>query len=128
MALVGGIIYSFGTLTIKIAILLQYLRIFSAGRDTTFWVYHVLIWVHVVYYLITPFLQIFQCYPVEKYWKPWIKGGHCMDYHRVRVISASFNSASDILIFIMPQKVIWNLQTSFKKKIGVSAIFLVGFL
>lgn len=128
IGLVGGLIYSFVILTIKIAIILQYLRIFSAGRDTTFWVYHVLIWVHIAYYLINPFLQIFHCYPVEKNWKPWIKEGHCMGFNGVHVLSSSINSASDIFIFIVPQKVIWNLQTSFKKKIGVSAIFFVASL
>lgn len=128
LALVGGVIYNFVILTIKTAILLQYLRIFSVGRDTTFWVYHVLIWAHIFYYLINNFLLIFHCYPVEKYWKPWIKGGHCINFDEGHVVNASFNSASDIFIFIVPQKVIWNLQTSFRKKIGVSAIFLAGFL
>lgn len=128
IGLVAGVIYCFVILTIKLAILLQYLRIFSIGRDTTFWVYRALIWLHIAYYLINPFLQIFQCYPVEKYWKPWIREGHCMYAYGVHVFSASVNSASDIFIFIVPQKIIWNLQMSLEKKIGVSAIFFVAFL
>lgn len=55
IALVGTVIYSFVILTIKIAILLQYLRIFSFGRDTTFWVYQVLIWAHIFIILQTTF-------------------------------------------------------------------------
>lgn len=118
--------YGFVILPIKIAILLQYLRIFSIGRDKLFWFYHIFIWLHIFFYLICAFLEIFACNPVEKFWKPWIKEGRCLDVKAINIIAAAFNSVSDITILIMPQKLIWNLQMSFKKKIGSSMIFLTG--
>lgn len=123
-----GCLYGFTILTIKVSILLQYLRIFSTRKDTAFYVYHILIWLIMVYYLVYAFIEIFYCNPVEKNWKPWIKGGHCMDFKTTNIVTATFNSTSDIIILIAPQKVIWNLQMSLKKKIGVSAIFFVGSL
>lgn len=123
---VAATTYGFVILPIKIAILLQYLRIFSIGRDKLFWVYHTLIWLHILFYLICAFLEIFSCNPVEKYWKPWIKEGRCLDVKAINIVAASFNSVSDISILIMPQKLIWNLQMSLKKKIGISMVFLTG--
>lgn len=46
----------------------------------------------------------------------------------ITIAMAGFSSALDFSLLIVPQKVIWNLQMSFKRKIGVSAIFLVGLL
>lgn len=123
---VGASTYDFVIITVKIAILLQYLRIFSRGRDKLYWAYHILIWLHILFYLTSAFLQIFPCNPVEKYWKPWIKEGRCLDTKIIYIATASFNSVSDISVLIMPQNVIWNLQMSLQKKIGISMVFLTG--
>lgn len=113
---------------IKVAILLELLRIFSPRRsDITFWIYHILIWLNFGFFIIVSFLHIFPCQPIEKFWKPWIDG-RCMDVATINIVTASFNSASNLSILILPQNVIWNLQMTFKKKLGVSAIFLAGVL
>lgn len=65
------------------------------------------------------------CNPMHKSWKPWTKG-RCMDFKAVNVISGTMDSVSDISILIVPQKVIWNLSLSNEKKMGASAIFLIG--
>lgn len=122
------IIYGFAVFTIKLAVLLEFLRIFSPGQNnSTFWIYHSLIWLNFLFYVIVTFLNIFPCQPLEKLWKPWIDG-RCLRMPKVTLAIACFNSALDISLLIIPQKVIWNLQMSFKRRIGVSAIFLVGLL
>ncbi|KAJ5871751.1 uncharacterized protein N7529_004104 [Penicillium soppii] len=40
----------------------------------------------------------------------------------------SIQVVSDILMFILPQKIIWGLQMNLQKKLGVSIIFGVGIL
>lgn len=125
---VATVTYGSVICTIKIAILLEFLRIFSPGRrHITFWIYHFLIWLNFLFYVVVSFLIIFPCQPIERYWKPWIVG-RCMDVLTINVVTASFNSASNLSILILPQEVIWNLQMSLKKKVGVSAIFLAGVL
>ena len=112
--------------TLKLSILLQYLRIFWSGsRNSTFWVYHIVIWLNLLFYLTLTFIEIFMCNPMHKSWKPWTKG-RCMDFKAVNVISGTMDSVSDISILIVPQKVIWNLSLSNEKKMGASAIFLIG--
>ena len=49
-----------------------------------------------------------------------------MNVIAINIVAASFNSASDVSILIMPQKVIWNFQMFLKKKIVVSTVFLTG--
>ena len=51
-----------------------------------------------------------------------------MDINAINLGAAFLNSASDISILIVPQHVIWKLQISRAKKIGISAVFLTGVL
>lgn len=121
-------IYCFAVFTIKLGILLEFLRIFSPGkRHNTFWIYHILIWLNFLFYTVVSFLHIFPCRPIEKFWKPWTEG-RCINSPTLNVAIACFNSASDLALLIAPQKVTWHLQMSFKRRVGVSAIFLAGLL
>lgn len=125
---IGIIIYCLAIFTIKLTILLLFLRIFSPGKNhSTFWIYHSLMWLNFLFYVIVIFLFIFPCQPIKKYWKPWIDG-RCLKIVDIIIAIACFNSALDFFLLIVPQKVIWNLQMSFKRRIGVSTIFLVGLL
>ena len=125
---IGLIIYGLANFTIKLTILLVFLRVFSLGKNhSTFWIYHSLIWLNFFFYLIVTFLIIFSCQPIKKTWKPWIHG-KCLNSPDIIIAIASVNSLSDFSILVLPQKVIWNLQMSFKRRIGVSSIFLVGLL
>lgn len=125
---IGIIIYCLAILTIKLAILLSFLRIFSPGKNqSTFWIYHSLVSLNFLFYVIVIFLFIFPCKPIKKLWEPWIEG-RCLKIAYITLAMACFNSALDFSLLILPQKVIWNLRMSFKRRIGVSAIFLVGLL
>lgn len=125
---VAGAAYGFVIFNIKLAILLEFLRIFSPGRSNiTFWIYHFLIWLNLLFFAAVSLIFIFPCQPIERFWKPWIPG-QCLNIPTINIVTASFNSASNLSILIVPQKTIWSLQMSFKKKVGVSAIFLAGVL
>lgn len=119
--------YSIEILLIKVTILLQYLRVLVPlkTRNLMFWASHTLIWLNVTFYSILFFLALFPCKPVKKYWNPWIEG-RCIDDGKLSVFVASFNAASDILILILPQPLIWRLHMTLKRKIALSAVFLVG--
>ncbi len=125
---VAEVVYCLAVFTIKLAILLEFLRIFSPGKNhNTFWIYDIFIWLNFLFYVIVSFLVIFPCQPIKKFWKPWTDG-RCLNTTKVNIAIAGFNSASDLCLLILPQKVIWDLQMSFKRRIGVSAIFLAGLL
>jgi hypothetical protein len=65
------------------------------------------------------------CLPVEKFWKPSIEGS-CID-------SASFyygqqipNILTDLIILIMPLKIVWALPISKTQRLLLSGVFMVG--
>jgi hypothetical protein len=130
---IGRILYCVNLFLIKLAILLQLLRIFVPlrQRNWMFWTCHALIWLNGIYYTVYVFLAIFPCNPVKKGWTTQVYPeipGRCLNLHAAYMAGAVINTASDLSIVILPQPLIWNLQLSLKRKIGLCAIFLLGLL
>ena len=126
------IVYCVDLFLIKLAILLQLLRIFVPAhkRNVLFWTCHALIWLNFIYYAVYVFLAIFTCNPVKLAWSSQLDllaTGTCLDLRAAYITGAAINTVSDISIVVLPQPWIWNLQLSLKKKIGLCAIFLIGF-
>lgn len=125
------ILYCIDLFLIKFAILLQLRRVFVPlhKRNMMFWTCHALIWLNFIYYTIYVFLAIFWCNPVKKGWStqvyPEIEGS-CLDLSAAYMVGAVINTVSDISIVLLPQPLIWSLQLSSKRKIGLCAIFLIG--
>lgn len=78
-------------------------------------------------YIISVILEGVACVPLEALWKPWVEG-KCFNKQALDLTSSGFNLALDLLILLLPQKVIWSLQLTTSKKLGVSAIFSFGIL
>jgi hypothetical protein len=125
----GSILYNVIALALKISIILQMIRFFVpyGVRNFTFWMSHVLIWVNVLFYVTCTFLLIFACKPEAKNYDPTIKG-HCLDSAAILISTAVLNTVSDGLMLILPQRVIWDLSMPLKRKMGLSAAFLVALL
>lgn len=67
------------------------------------------------------------CRPIESIWD-FTVAGTCYDKSKLEISTASISLASDVVIFILPQKVIWELHMSVQKKLSVAVIFSVGIL
>lgn len=80
-----------------------------------------------VWGLLCIILLNLQCRPHEAIWKFYIPS-KCYSLPEVMLTSASVQVISDLTMFILPQRIIWNLQMSWPKKIGISIIFGVGIL
>ncbi len=85
------------------------------------------IWLNALFYLADLFVEIFQCVPRSKIFNPAIPG-HCVNINDAVIVTACINITSDILIFVLPMLKIWRLQMPSRKKVGVSAVFALGFL
>lgn len=121
-------LYCIAIASIKLSILLLITRIFLAvKRNALYWVMQVLMWVNTAFYAIAVFLAIFACRPRRKIWSPEVEG-KCLDSKSLYITSATFNSASDLVMLSVPLHIIWKLQMSTKRKIGISAIFGTGLL
>ena len=125
----ASLLYNPIAMCIKVAILVNWLRIFvPAGQyNTTFWILHTLIWVNVLYYVIATLTEIFCCWPREAIWNPFFEGGSCtIDVEAQNIATSIMNFISDTAILAMPQWIIWKLQLSRSRKWGLSFLFVIG--
>lgn len=130
--LVFGVCYSFVLPFLKIAILVEWCRLFvpqGTRMKSIFW------WgcVAIGFVQMTSNTAIvislnMQCTPHEAIWDFRIPDAKCWDLHKLQVASATIHLICDIAIFLLPQQVIWKLKMSWKKRLGVSVIFGLGLL
>lgn len=115
--------------SVKTAILLEWTRTFvPPGTRTTFWwTCQIAMWVNMLYYTTVVVLSAISCVPHEKIWHPTIPGT-CFNTKAFFISNATLNLVSDIIILVLPQRVIWTLKMSTQKKIGVSVVFAVGLM
>ncbi|KAF7884301.1 uncharacterized protein EAF02_004637 [Botrytis sinoallii] len=111
----------------KLSICIQFLHIFVPERGIKYWGVQVFIWINMLYFVACFFVSLFQCLPREKIWNPTVRGT-CLNYKPYILATGIFNCVSDALMLIFPVFSVWDLHMSFARKLGVSAIFLVGTL
>lgn len=115
---------------LKIAIMLEWLHIFVPRRTlnkTFFWVSCTMITLNIMYYAAAIVSVQFYCIPREKIWDRWLPG-QCLDRKSLDTSTGCFNVLFDIILLLMPQRVIWKLQLSTKRKLGISFVFSMGLL
>jgi hypothetical protein len=112
---------------IKANILLQYIRVFvpDGRRCFTSVASYALITLNTVYYTVYVFLLIFSCIPRRKIWDPTARG-HCLDWRIVLAVGNIVTFTSDVIIWAVPQRIIWGLQMDKSRKRGLSALFTIG--
>ncbi|KAF2798549.1 hypothetical protein K505DRAFT_296219 [Melanomma pulvis-pyrius CBS 109.77] len=120
--------YTAGIFFLKAAINLQGLRVFcpKGARDITFFLWHALLWGNNIFYLYITIAGIFSCRPINKAWDITITSGHCTNRLRGHSVAAILNTTSDVLMLAMAQRGIWRLRLSLRKRLSLSAMFLVG--
>lgn len=71
-------------------------------------------------------VNIFQCWPVSHYYKPY-EPGHCI--HGQNAFFETMGSLSlieDVCILCLPMPWVWRLQVDLRKKIAIIGIFSMG--
>ena len=84
-----------------------------------------LIIINSAFYLCFFIVPIVLCRPRRKIWTPELPG-KCANINALYIVSSVFNLLSDIAMLSVPIYLVWSLQMSVRRKIGVSAIFCVG--
>ena len=117
----------------KTSILLFYLRLFGTpGARLGFRkLLHVTQALVVVWLIASVVPGIFRCHPIDDSWNPLVVGApdvrqYCNDSNTYYVSTSVFNVALDFWILVLPLSIVWTLQLSGRRKIGLSAIFLLG--
>ena len=108
----------------KLSLLFLYLRIFEArwSRVATW----VLIGITTACWIGFGLTAVFLCHPVQFYWNRLLPGGHCINIDTFWRAIPPFNIFTDIATLILPIPVVWRLEASKLKKIGVILIFFTG--
>ncbi|PHH61212.1 hypothetical protein CDD81_693 [Ophiocordyceps australis] len=122
------IIFSVFIALAKASILLEWIRIFvpRGTRNLLFWACHLIMWTNIIFYLVVILYVCILCTPLED---KWDHDGTCrLDTGWTSVAAASVNLATDICIFLLPQRVIWRLHMTTRRKFGVAAMFSIGIL
>ncbi|KAK3935732.1 hypothetical protein QBC46DRAFT_396858 [Diplogelasinospora grovesii] len=124
----AGVFYSVCLPLLKTSIMVEWLGIFDGGkRNWFFWVCWVMIGIQIAFGVAVVIALNLACIPTKKKWEFWVPG-KCINAHNIETTSATFQLVSDCIVLILPQKIIWGLQMSWKKRLGVSVIFSLGVL
>ena len=122
---------------IKLSLLFFYRRLFLVNQK---WL-RVAWWANMVYVILWFFgasgFYIFQCWPVQWYWKRYYQryhvgppqNGQCRATTVQHVaLPLILSLISDVALLLLPLTAILKLQITFKKKLGLVAVFSVGTL
>ena len=115
---------------IKTAILLDWGKIFiSIDRSKSFFWWGCLLvsFIQCAWGIACIILLNMQCRPHEAIWNFYLPS-KCYSLPKVMLISASVQVISDFAMFLLPQRIIWSLQMTCRKKLGISVIFGAGVL
>ncbi|KAF2264979.1 hypothetical protein CC78DRAFT_616364 [Lojkania enalia] len=124
----GAIFYNISILLIKIAMLIQVLRVFvpRGSQSKTYYIVHFLIWSTSLYYVINFFAMVFTCNPIHKAWEPWVEG-KCLNMSAIAITTGVINLLGDVTILAVCQRVIWKVvKIDRKQRVQLSAVFLAG--
>lgn len=81
----------------------------------------------VAWYISIQITAIAQCLPINYYWNR-AGEGHCIENNNFYIALAALNLLTDVVILIIPIPLVWHLNTSRSKKIGLTVVFLLGTL
>ncbi|KAA6415518.1 MAG: hypothetical protein FRX48_00233 [Lasallia pustulata] len=122
---VGYSLYMVAMGTIKLSILLLYLKLLAPGMKLRFAVYGILAFV-ALYTIGLELAVLFACHPIIKLYHYYTPGRCDVDLVAHALTQGSLNIVSDLLIIIVPIPMVWSMQMSKQHKIGVVALFGTG--
>ena len=117
------ILYALTVTSIKISILLLYLRLFP-GPKIRLYVKAIIMLVYTGFTVLTT-LWIFMCHPVSRAWE-LSSSGECLDKSKLFRATALFGLVVNVIIIALPMPIIWKLHMSLRKRLAVLGIFAIG--
>ena len=82
---------------------------------------------NILLYLSALITYFTACIPLQKVWYTWVDG-KCINRKTLDTAAGVFNLVTDLLILLLPQRVIWVLKMTRARKLGISFVFSVGLL
>jgi hypothetical protein len=119
-------------LLVKTAILVEWKNLFvpKKARNWFFWATTAMIAINIIAYGVAIIMTCFRCRPAAKIWQPWLEG-YCssLSAQKSTDVATSFvNLAMDVVILLLPQPIIWKLNLTRQRRIGLTLVFSLGIL
>ena len=73
------------------------------------------------------FAHFLRCRPLSKYWNPELEG-YCFNQTAFSIWSTFPNIVTDVIMLLLPFRVVWDLRTGLSTKLGLIFVFLTGSL
>ena len=116
-----------GILGFKVALCIAYLRILQASRDTVYKIMTYLVLLTCITgHLVAVSLLIFQCNPITKFWNPLAPGTACIANDDLFYGTSFMSIAFDFIIFLLPIKMLLEMNIQRKRKTILCGMFLLG--
>ncbi|KAG9231474.1 hypothetical protein BJ875DRAFT_406887 [Amylocarpus encephaloides] len=121
----GELIYFINIAITKVAVLILYLRLATSKR------LRIIIWSVMAFVILTSvasvFATIFQCTPIQKAWEvPMTSHGTCINVNSLFYANAGLDIIHDLIIFVLPMKMLYQLQLPKRQKYALIMVFAVG--
>ncbi len=79
-----------------------------------------------VYTIVITTMLLFHCSPVQKAFDPTITSGGCIDIAILFIATAVSNIVTDIILFVLPIRMVLQLRMGVGQKIGAIVVFGIG--
>ncbi|KAI6086826.1 hypothetical protein F4821DRAFT_122653 [Hypoxylon rubiginosum] len=124
---VAQVVYFLGMAFARSSALFFYQRIFDhVGSRVRYviWIAQILNIAWCITFSVETFAH---CHPIQKFWTPSMKEGHCLDQRIVYLGNSIVSVTIDLLILMIPAPLLWRLKLSTLRKIQVTFVFVLGY-
>jgi hypothetical protein len=108
----------------KLSILMLFLRFVPRGYLRI--VIYIIMAIVAVYSLVTSFVWVYACQPLEKFWDLTVTGGSCINWLKITVFNGVMNTTTDAAVLLLPFLLLRNVQLPKRQKIGVMIVLMTG--
>jgi hypothetical protein len=116
-------IWAIAVMLPKLSILGFYLRFFKSNTER--YITYAIMGLLVVTSIVNGLVTTFDCTPIAYQWDKSIQG-RCIDVLALYRWMSFPNIVTDVIILVLPMRMVWALRMTRTQKLGLSVIFLTG--
>lgn len=124
LILLAPVVYAACTGFAKLSLLILYRRL--SPQKWFIWAADVSIFVVAGYSIGIFFSLIFACSPVSKSWDTMMTTGSCINRPALYVTTAALGVATDVVLIVLPIRIVVGLQMRLLQKAGLIFMFAIG--
>ncbi|KAK7935031.1 integral membrane protein PTH11 [Apiospora marii] len=113
---------------VKAAVLVEWTHKFvPSGRNLFFWACYAVLFTNGLLFVAEITAKWLACAPQQKLWRPW-ETGRCFDWRKMEETVSSFDLFFNLVILLLPQRIVWKPHTTQGHKLCVSLVSSAGLL